>query len=211
MLQVTAGIAVLVQYRLVKFNVMETNENLAEYVLMYDKILLFLRYPRYIYFIQKKFGNLAALIIEELLKQGMAIAQSVIIGTYSNSDAKNDNTLKEPLKELRDSFVDLVSEKYIIQCPTVTEDAVPQLKVIVDDMFKTPNIDLKELKTLIEKGTDPNDEVSDKTYWTVNSDRFHQSFRDKILIDAIERQIDANASECFQYILQLMYNNTDPW
>lgn len=172
-------------------------------MLLHDQILLFLRYPRFIYFIQKKFGNPAALIVEELLKQGMTVAQSVIIGAYTNSDVKSDETLKE----LRDSFVDLATDKYIIRCPFVTDDAVPNLKVNIDEIYQPPVIDLRELKTLIEKGTEPTDE----TYWTVNSDRFHQSFRDKILVDAIERQIDSNASECFQFILQLMYNNTDPW
>lgn len=187
---------------------MDTNENVAEYILLHDKILLFLRYPRFIYYIQKKFGNPAALVVEELLKQGMSLAQSVIIGVYSNSDVKNDGTLKE----LRDSFVDLVTEKYIIKCPEVTEDPVPQLKVNIEEIFRAPNIEMKELKELIEKGTDSFEElVSEKTYWTINSDKFHQSFRDKILIDAIERQIDPSAAECFQYILQLMYNNTDPW
>lgn len=173
----------------------------------YDKILLFLRYPRYVYFITKKFGNPAALIVEELLKQGMAISQSVIIGAYTNSDTKTDGMLKE----LRDSFVDLVTDKYIVKCPEVTEDPVPQLKVNMDEIFRPPTIEMKELKALVEKGTDPSDEVSEKTFWAINSDRFHQSFRDKIMIDAIERQIDSSAGECFQYILQLMYNNTDPW
>lgn len=172
-----------------------------------DKILLFLRYPRFIYFIQKKFGNPAALVVEELLKQGMAISQAVIIGAYSNSDTKNDGILKE----LRDSFVDLVNEKYIIRSPEVTDDPVPQLKVHIEDVYRPPSVDLKELKALLEKGTDPNEEISENTYWTINSDRFHQSFRDKILVDAIERQLDASSAECFQYILQLMYNNTDPW
>lgn len=139
----------------------------------------------------------------------MAVSQSVIIGAYTNSDGKELNDAA--LTELRDSFVDLVNDKYIVKCPEVTEDTVPQLKINIDEVFRAPTIDLKELKTILEKGTDPSDEVADKTHWTINSDRFHQSFRDKILIDAIERQIDGNAAECFQYILQLFYNNTDPW
>lgn len=198
--------AVLVQYRLVKYNSVETNEHVGEYSLLYDKVLLFMRYPRYIYFIQKKFGNFSTLIVEELLKSGMGLAQSVIIGAYQNLDKRND----ENLKELRDSFLDLVSERYIIQCPEVSDDSVPQLRVNIDDApHRMPEIELKELKGYIEK--DLISDSSDKSYWTVNTDRLHQSFRDKILIDAVERQIDANAAECFQFILQQMYNNTDAW
>lgn len=176
--------------------------------MLYDKVLLFLRFSRYIYFIQKKFGNPSSLIIEELLKSGMSIAQSCIIGAYQHLDKKNDGNLKE----LRDSFLDLVSENYIIRCPEVSDDIVPQLRVTMEDSVQMPpEIEIKELKGYLDRGVDPIDESTDKNYWTVNTDRLHQSFRDKILIDAIERQIDPNAAECFQYILHQMYNNTDAW
>lgn len=198
-----ASLAVLVQYRLVKFQVLETNENLAEYSLLHDKVLLFLRYPRYVYFIQKKFGNSSALLVEELLKSGVEVAQSVIIRSYAHSEAQNDQVLKE----FRDAFLDLVADKYFIRSPEVTEDPVPQLKINIQSVFRTPELDLKELKSYIESGSEPVGDV----YWTVNFDSFHQQFRDKILVDAIERQIDSNAGECFQFILQLMYNKTDIW
>lgn len=193
----------LVQYRLVKFNVLETNENLAEYALLHDKVLLFLRFPRYVYTIEKKYGNSAALLTEELLKSGMETAEAIIIRVYAQSDVKNDQILKE----FRDAFKELVCDKFFIRCPEVTEDSVPQLKVNQHDVFFTPELDLKELKGLIESGATP----TTNAYWTVNFDKFHQNFRDKILVDAIERQIDANAGEAFQFILQLMYNKTDPW
>lgn len=199
----TSSLAILVQYRLVKYNALETNENLSEYSLLHDKILLFLRYPRYVYFTQKKFGNPSALIIEELLKSGFEVAESVIIRAYAHSDAKNDQNLKE----FRDSFIDLVTERFVIRSPEVTDDAVPQSRPNPNIAFTPPEIDLKELKSAFENGTDPTSSI----YWTVNFDQFHQSFRDKVLIDAIERQIDSNAGECFQFILQLMYNKTDPW
>lgn len=191
------------QYRLVKFNALETNENLAEYSLLHDKILLFLRYPRYVYFIQKKLGNASALLVEELLKSGIEVAQSIIIRSYAHSDTQNDQVLKE----FRDAFLDLAADKYFIRSPEVTEDSVPMLKVNQQTVFTTPELDLKQLKSYIESGSEPASDI----YWTVNFDQFHQSFRDKILIDAIERQIDSNAGECFQFILQLMYNKTDTW
>lgn len=137
----------------------------------------------------------------------MGLSHSVIIGAYQHLDKKNDGNLKE----LRDSFLDLVSESYIVQCPEVSDDSVPQLRVNMNDSLRLPEMELKDLKGYIDKGTGPIDESSDKNYWTVNTDRLHQSFRDKILIDAIERQIDPNAAECFQYILHQMYNNTDAW
>ena len=193
----------LLQYRLVKFNALETNENLAEYVLLHDKILLFLRYPRYIYAIEKKFSNSSALLLEELLKSGMETAQSIILRAYAQSEIKNDQTLKE----FRDSFNDLVGDKYFIRTPEVSEDPVPQLKINVHEVFTAPELDLKELKDIVDSGIAP----ASTAYWTVNFDKFHQNFRDKVLVDVIERQVDSNAGECFQFILQLMYNKTDPW
>lgn len=203
MFQVTASLAVLVQYRLVKFNALETNENLAEYSLLHDKVLLFLRYPRYVYFTQKKFGNISALLVEELLKSSIEVAQSIIIRSYAHSEVQNDQVLKE----FRDAFLDLAADKYFIRSPETTQDSVPQLKVNQQTVFTTPELDLKQLKSCIESGAEP---VAD-VFWTVNFDQFHLSFRDKILIEAIERQIDSNAGECFQFILQLMYQKTDSW
>ena len=186
-----------------KFNALETNENLAEYSLLYDKVLLFMRYPRYVYYIQKKFGNPSALLVEELLKSSIEVAESVIIRAYAHTDVKNDQILKE----FRDAFLDLVNENFFIRSPEVSEDPVPQIKVNVQEVFAAPEIDLKDLKGLVESGSEPSTTVN----WTVNFDKFHQCFRDKVLVDAIERQFDANAGECFQFILQLMYNKTDSW
>lgn len=193
----------LVQYRLVKYNQLETNENLAEYSLLHEKVLLFLRYPRYVQFALKKFGPTAALLVEELLKSGIAVAQSVIIESYSNADDKSDKLLTQ----IRDSFQDLVTEQYFIRSPEVNEDVVPQLKVNQSGLFTPLELDLKELKAMIESGVEPTSNV----YWTVNFDKFHQSFRDRILVEAVERQIDSNAGEAFQFILKVMYNNTDAW
>lgn len=186
-----------------KFNVLESNENCSEYALLHDKVLLFLRYPRYVYFIQKKYGDASALLVEELLKSSMETAQSIIIRAYAHSDSKSDAVLKT----FRDSFLDLVAENFFIRSPDATDDPVPQLKVNQQDVFKPPEIDLKDLKGLVESGAEPASSV----YWIVNFEKFHQSFRDKILVDAIERQIDSNAGEAFQFMLQLMYKKTDPW
>lgn len=48
-------------------------------------------------------------------------------------------------------------------------------------------------------------------YWMVNTDRFHQDFRDSLMISGIERKIGTNAGECMKYILQQMYVCTQPW
>jgi DNA-directed RNA polymerase III subunit RPC3 len=118
---------------------------------------------------------------------------------------KNDTTLKE----FRDSFNDLLCDKYIFRCNERSEDPVPIEKPNLTEIYRAPDIELKDIKEMVESGKDC---VTDNgSYFTVNFDKFHQSFRDRALIEAIERQIDSNAAECFQFILQLMYNRTDAW
>lgn len=48
-------------------------------------------------------------------------------------------------------------------------------------------------------------------YWQINFSRFHQDFRDAVMMGAIERKLGASAAECFKYILKQMYERTDPW
>lgn len=201
----TTALATLVQHRLVNFRVFERNENIAEYSIDTSKILLLLRYPRYVHFTQKKFGNPSALLIEQLLKSGMDTAESTVIRAYHMSENKSDQVLKE----LRDAFVDMYKNDFIMRANTGISDAIvsPSKQNKFSELEAPPNLDLRELKSAIDSGV----ESSSEAFWTVNFDRFHQSFRDKIMVDLIERQFDANAGECFQFILQIMYKRTEAW
>jgi DNA-directed RNA polymerase III subunit RPC3 len=142
------------------------------------------------------------LVIEELLKSGIALASSVIVRAYANSDIKN-------IQEFRDSFIDLLCDKYIFRCPECSDDPVPVEIQNLTDIYRVPNIKLNDIIEMVKNGT--NCDSTDNSYFTVNFDKFHQSFRDRVLLEAIERQIDSNAAECLQYILQLMYDKTDGW
>jgi len=205
-IQVTSSLATLMQYRLLKFNALSTNESVAEYTLLQDKILLILRYSRFVYFIQKKYGNPSSLLLDEILKSGMQLAESIIITAYSHSAVKNNAMLTE----FCSAFTDLVANQYIIRCPDATDDAVPELRVNEQTVFSFEEIDFKNLKSLVDSGVGFTS-TSSNVYWAVNFDKLHQCFRDRIMIDAIERQIDSSAGECFQFIIQVMYKNTEPW
>lgn len=144
--QVASSLAVLVQYRLVKFQSLEQNENVAEYTLLHDKVLLIQRYPRYVHHIQKKFGQSSALLLETLLKTGIDNASSLIIRSVRNSDIKE----KSALQEFRDCFEDMVKKKYFIRNPEITDDPVPVTKKNHDRVFQLPTLNLMELVTLFE-------------------------------------------------------------
>jgi DNA-directed RNA polymerase III subunit RPC3 len=144
-------------------------------------------------------------LVEELLKSGVETASDTIIRSVMNSEFKN----KSYLKEFRDCFAQLVNAHYFIRAPTPTsETPVPTLQ-IQSNVFEMQDLNLNELNKLYDSGKET--ATDSDIYWMVNLDRFHQDFRDEIMIKAIERQIDTNASECFQFILQIMYQKTDPW
>lgn len=204
-----AGLTILVQYRLVVFKP-GSNENICEYWLIHDRILLMLRYPRYVHQIQKEFGNTCALLVEELLKSGVEAASDAIVRAVVNSEYKD----KSYLQEFRDSFAELVSRCYLIRSsiPSNEIDAncpVPVLQLHPGEAFSMPEITMTELTSLFDdnKSVAPDKDI----FWVVNTDRFHQDFRDEIMTKSIERQIDTHASEGFQLILQIMYKKTDPW
>ncbi|CRL07129.1 CLUMA_CG020124, isoform A [Clunio marinus] len=201
--QVIASLSILVQHQFVKFTACEHNESIAEYSLLPDKILLMLRYPHYVCFILKKYGNMSALLLEEVLHSSVGIAELIIARCYSQLERKNDNTLKE----LRDAFCHLVNETIFIRHPNISDDSVPQLKLDKIHFFELPDIDLEDIKSYIESGCEPSSNI----YWTVNFDCLHRHLRDKILVNTIDRQIDVNAGEAFQFILQLMEKKTDAW
>lgn len=84
-------------------------------------------------------------------------------------------------------------------------------KFIIEEhtLFQPPTIDLQEI---LKFKTNPDTITGDSNVlWLVNTDRFHQDFRDTLLISAIERKIDSNAAECVKFIIQQMYVNTQPW
>ncbi|KAK7873452.1 hypothetical protein R5R35_011803 [Gryllus longicercus] len=85
---------------------------------------------------------------------------------------------------------------------------IPQLIIKQEDLFMSPSLSLKEL-TQMEEGH-PEVPANDVTL-RVNFDRFHQEFRDNIMISAIKRRIDDNAGELMRVILQQMYIRTEAW
>lgn len=86
---------------------------------------------------------------------------------------------------------------------------VPVLGMLDKELYLIPEIKINQL-TLKRDGkeADPGDT---NIYWCVNFDRFHQDFRDKLLVAAITRRLDENAGELIRIMLQQMYIRTEPW
>ncbi|KAH8353817.1 hypothetical protein KR084_002549 [Drosophila pseudotakahashii] len=209
--EVGFALAVLVKYRLVDFSASKQNPFLAEYALRREDILCLLRYPRYVHLVQTKYGNVGASIAEELINSGSDTASGILIKCL----AEGENKAESP-ESYRNTFLQMVTDHYIIKRPELLvgddlDENVPKFETNECDFFRHPNIDL-QLLAKIRKGDASLAEAKDSTMvWNLNYDRFHQDFRDTIMVDAIERKLGENAAECFRFILKIMYNTTDPW
>lgn len=123
----------------------------------------------------------------------------------------NSNREESTLIEFRERFSELISSHYFIRTPIpIAPSTVPQFHINEQTLFVCPEIDLQELIILQKSKTEIKCKDSD-IFWYVNFKRFHQEFRDSLMISAIEKKIDTNAGECFKFILQQMYTRTEPW
>ncbi|EDW59179.1 DNA-directed RNA polymerase III subunit RPC3 [Drosophila virilis] len=209
--EVMLALAVLIKFRLVNFEPSKNNPFLPEYSLRREDVICLLRYSRYIHLVQTKYGNVGASIAEELLNAGSETATGLLLKCLSDGENK-----AESAETYRDTFIKMIADHYIIKIPELmtdneSEDAVPRFQTNECDFFVPPNIDL-HLLAQIRKGEATLSKALDGAIvWSLNYDRFHQEFRDDIMRLAMERKLGENAAECFSFILNLIYNTTDPW
>jgi len=161
--------------------------------------------------VQTKYGNVGASIAEELLNSGSETATAVLLKCLTDGENKTESA-----ESYRDTFIQMISDHYIIKTPELItgedqDELVPKFLRNECDFFVPPNIDL-QLLAKIRKGEATLSNATDGgMVWNLNYDRFHQEFRDDIMKLAIERKLGENAAECFRFILNIMYNTTDPW
>ncbi|XP_037793487.1 LOW QUALITY PROTEIN: DNA-directed RNA polymerase III subunit RPC3-like [Penaeus monodon] len=75
--KVSEALAVLVQHNLVTWE--EWRPQIPGYTLLHDRILLILRFPRYVYLVREQYGEEGEMVVDVLLKEGQATASSIII------------------------------------------------------------------------------------------------------------------------------------
>lgn len=170
----------------------------------------------------------AAALIEELLRSGSQTASKLIGHCF-------DSKTKTSLTEHRDAFNELCQSMYVFRAPVVSNKeqenvTVPKLQIDEHNLFTTVDVDLNEIIKLKDDDTvmtkDRGKRISNghsgqflkfsffcypDVFWMVNTDRFHQEFRDELILSAVERKINANAAEVMKHILHQMYLRTKPW
>ncbi|CAG4960917.1 unnamed protein product [Colias eurytheme] len=201
-LKVVESLRTLLKFDLATF---EASGAFVDYKLLPDNVLLLIRYPRYLLQMKTKYGKEAEIIVEELLQQAICTA-TVLLVTLANKQ-KDETEKNLALVKLKDTFISLATAGYIQQAP------VPELKegsdvpTLVPVVTIVPDLDVR---VLMQAMNNP-EEISDKIYWKVNYDRFHQDFRDEIMIKAMTRRIDENAGEVMRLLLQEMYLSSPAW
>ncbi|XP_024881319.1 DNA-directed RNA polymerase III subunit RPC3 [Temnothorax curvispinosus] len=201
--KIKEALCVLIKYGFVTY---KQNEENVEYTLHQNKIIMLLRYPRYILFAKTYCGDEGEIMLEEVLKHGYIAASEVIIKTYKRIEQTPSKSV-EPLSipNLKKVFELLVKNQFLMHSTsfdTMTEDTEKP-------DYNLPDLDLAAISNVLEG---ENIELSDsKIYWKVNFDRFTQDLRDQIVISAMTKRFDKNAGELMRQLINLMYLRTASW
>ncbi|XP_060530225.1 DNA-directed RNA polymerase III subunit RPC3 [Cylas formicarius] len=204
--KIKESLCILIKYGLVTFKP-NKNENIANYTLDTEKVLLIIRYPKYLNLAKKQLGDESEMIIEELLQRGYWTASELVLKVFERT---SKTEVAVSLSQIKDKVIYLITSKYLTRVPYATdENPVPRLQVKLEELHSLPNIDIK---VLVAHQANSTEEFPDKDiYWTVNFDRFHQDMRDQLLVAAVVQKFDAMTGDIFSLFLKQMYIRTEPW
>lgn len=201
------ALCVLIKYRLVTFKP-NKSEVLASYTLQADRVLLMIRYPKYISLIKKKFGEEAEMLMEEVLQRGYCTGSELILHVH-NRMLKDQKTPSLPT--IRDHLFSLINAKYFQRLPYPVEETapVPDLQIKEKEQYQLPPVDIKVLSARLSGNLM---ELPDADiFWCPNFDRFHQDMRDKLIVNAFTKKFDENIGAFVSVLLEQMYIRTEPW
>ncbi|KAK6179368.1 hypothetical protein SNE40_011749 [Patella caerulea] len=223
--QIKKGICILIQHNFVKFD--RNKKGVTEYAINTDAVSLQLRYPRYIYCAKTLYGDAAELLVEELLQNGqslMSIASERVTQRLNEAlEATGNPKITSSL--VRDKFGLLVKTHFLRRCQTVLTD--DENRVIsseepkeTESLFILPPLEAGSKRKRNPDGSGPPSKRSkmeemdippdDGVYWMINVERFHQYFRDQLIINCVNSKIDKQAGEIIRNMLRLSEIKTEP-
>lgn len=200
--KVKEALCVLIKFGFVRHNQREKG---VVYTLIYENIIMMLRYPRYMLFVKTMCENEGEMMLEEVLKHGYITASEIIIRTYKRME-QLPSDMQPSISVLKDKFELLVRNQFLMRSLDTesTETKSPE-----KPDFTVPDLNLAAItKKLQGVDSDPGDS---KIYWTVNYDRINQDLRDEIIVSAMRKRLDENAAELIKQLLFLMYLRTASW
>ncbi len=192
-----------------------------------DRVLLLARYPRYLFLLKSAFGPGAELLLEELLKCGQDSLENVVLACCKRmrqSAESGETKISTDPAEVYNTFSQMASFRFIERCPEakvkmengLTKGGSNDRALVNDDEspdpFAVPNVDLKKLKSDVEKALNGDEGKFDSTVehtpvmWRANVGKFHQDLRDQIIIAAVTRRVDASAGNLMRIFLKMVDN-----
>ncbi|KAL7641438.1 UNVERIFIED_CONTAM: hypothetical protein RMT77_008578 [Armadillidium vulgare] len=225
--KVQEALCVLIKHNLVTWDKSQIDN--LEYTLLINRVLLFLRFPKYILLIRNLYGEEAEMVVDILLKEGQATVSQIIIDSALKLLDATDPSSQSDVRDkkhiiIRNVFENLITNEFIQKCPNVLSPTLVAQMETANTNNLSSLLDLKLLQDEIrERRLNPEQNnliESSKTihchpdkdiYWRLNYDRFHLAFRDIEMEKSISRRIDENAAKTFTAILQVMYKKNDPW
>lgn len=199
--KVKEALCVLIKHGFVRYSQAERG---LEFSLIYENVLLILRYPKYMFFVKTMCGDESEMILEEILMNGYITASEVITKTYKKIE-QSPSGRQPSVPVLKEKFELLVKNQFLIRNLCTVGERTNE-----KPDFTLPNLNLTAIVKKIEgdNNCDPGDS---KIYWKVNFDRLIQDLRDQIIVSAIRRRLDENAGELMRQLLFLMYLRTASW
>ncbi|KAK4327804.1 hypothetical protein Pmani_001729 [Petrolisthes manimaculis] len=225
--KVAEALAVLIQHNLVL--VEEWRPNIPSYNLLYDRVFLILRFPRYVFLVREQFGEEGEMVVDVILKEGQATASHIIVTSCvklleasENAGGSSITSSSYELKHvtLRNHLIKLIENGFIQRCPSpqTLGKPCPSMSIKEDELHSFPPelLDLKALQQEIQarRAGNTNPDISHPNtdvLWRINYERFHVEFRDSEIRNSIHRRVDPLAGECLGAMLKLSYKTSDPW
>ncbi|XP_043236107.1 DNA-directed RNA polymerase III subunit RPC3-like [Amphibalanus amphitrite] len=229
--EVKLALQVLLQHHMVTFSV--TRTSMVEYTLHPDRVLLLLRYARFLLLIKTRFGVEQEVILDELLRQGQDSAfQLVVRVTKRINESLEEGGKRVQPSTIRDKFCELVRGHYLQRCaclapppdpsaPPPAEDAPPPPPVVEgvpplvepegERAFMPPaQLDMGAVQRAVDgrPGRPPPD---DPVRWRVNFSRLDEEFRDQLVLNSVSRTCGEPAADVMRHLMALAAQTSRPW
>ena len=227
------ALAVLINHNIVSFKECPRTGKVI-YVLIEDRVLALIKFPRYLIMTKTLFGDEGELIVEDFFKLGQTSMSSVIFKSArrlrlaKKSSQDFSETSSETITVLRKKFTELANCQFICRIPTpYTIDnpdpkmaVIPALETVESDVFSVPDMDFKAVKEALDKAEEAAEEDDDteldlnnfesKILWRINYERFKREIRDQVVVQAVTKRIDSSAGNLMRMLLNIM-NENSPW
>ncbi|XP_018425582.1 PREDICTED: DNA-directed RNA polymerase III subunit RPC3 [Nanorana parkeri] len=224
--QVKKALCVLIQHNLVCYQLHK--RGFVEYRACCEPCLRMLRYPRYIYTAKTLYGDTGELIVEELLLNGKMTLTAAVKKVADRLTETMEDGKSMEYSEVSTTFSQLADTHFVQRCPVVQDEegasgtegrrppVVPNFVTNEKELFCVPRVLLigrgKRRRSSDEdegasqskrQKKEPDDNQDDGIYWQINTERFHQHFRDQAIISAVSNKMDQTSSEIVRTMLRM--------